>query len=120
MGKFTLKKVPTGIKFDLRADNGEIIAVSEVYKTEAACKAGIQSICRYAPAAATEDLTEPAEKPVSNPKFQLYRDRSGAYRFRLRARNGKIIAASEGYTTKNAALLGIESVKENVCPEELT
>ena len=113
MGKFITKILPAGIKFDLRADNGEIIAVSEVYKTRAACEKGMESLRRYAPAAPVEDLTEEGIG-VANPKFQLYRDKAGFFRFRLRSRNGKIIAASEGYSTKAAALAGIESIRENV------
>ena len=46
--------------------------------------------------------------------FELYKDRAGEYRWRLRHQNGNIIADSgEGYTTKANAENGIESVKEN-------
>lgn len=46
--------------------------------------------------------------------FELYKDRAGEYRWRLRHENGQIIADSgEGYTTKAGAMNGIESVKEN-------
>ena len=46
--------------------------------------------------------------------FELYADRAGEYRWRLRHQNGNIIADSgEGYTTKANAINGIESVKEN-------
>ena len=34
MGKFEVKEVKSGIKFNLKAGNGEIIAVSEIYTTE--------------------------------------------------------------------------------------
>lgn len=46
-------------------------------------------------------------------KFELYADRSGGYRFRLKAGNGEVIATSESYTTKAAAKNGIESVNTN-------
>ena len=46
--------------------------------------------------------------------FELYKDRAGEYRWRLRHENKQIIADSgEGYTTKASAINGIESVKEN-------
>jgi len=46
--------------------------------------------------------------------FELYKDRAGEYRWRLRHENGQIIADSgEGYTTKANAMNGIESVKTN-------
>lgn len=45
--------------------------------------------------------------------FELYTDKAGEFRFRLKAGNGQIILASEGYTAKASALNGIESVKTN-------
>ena len=46
-------------------------------------------------------------------KFELYQDKQGAYRFRLKAGNGQVIATGESYTTKKACLNGIESVRKN-------
>jgi uncharacterized protein YegP (UPF0339 family) len=46
-------------------------------------------------------------------KFELYKNRSGEFRWRLRADNNQIIASGEGYTTKAACKNGIESVKKN-------
>ena len=51
--------------------------------------------------------------------FELYTDRSGEYRFRLKAGNGEVIATSEGYTSKSAALSGIESVRRNAADAEV-
>lgn len=46
-------------------------------------------------------------------KFELYRDKRGEYRFRLKAGNGQVIATSEGYTTKRACQNGIASVRKH-------
>ncbi len=46
-------------------------------------------------------------------KFELKTTKSGQFMFNLKAGNGQIIATSEHYTTKAAALNGIESVKTN-------
>jgi uncharacterized protein YegP (UPF0339 family) len=47
-------------------------------------------------------------------KFELYEDKSGEFRFRLKAGNGEVIAtSSESYQTKASALNGIESIKKN-------
>ncbi|NIK54801.1 YegP family protein [Kribbella shirazensis] len=47
-------------------------------------------------------------------KFELYKDKSGEYRFRLKAGNGEVIASSsESYGSKAAALNGIDSIKRN-------
>ncbi len=113
MGKFVVKAVKTGIKFDLKAGNGEVIATSEVYTSRAACMNGIESVRKNASAAKLEDQTvEPVEK-VTNPKFEVYLDKAGEFRFRLKARNGEIIAVSEGYKAKASCMNGIESVRKN-------
>ena len=57
MGKYVVKKTGTGVKFDLKAGNGEIIANSEIYSTKAACLNGIKSVKTNAPVAAVEDQT---------------------------------------------------------------
>lgn len=46
-------------------------------------------------------------------KFELYKDKAGEYRFRLKASNGQNILASEGYKAKSGCTNGIESVKKN-------
>jgi uncharacterized protein YegP (UPF0339 family) len=50
---------------------------------------------------------------MAKAKFELFMDSAGKYRFRLRATNNQIIAASEAYESKDAALNGIKSVREN-------
>ena len=46
-------------------------------------------------------------------KFELYKDKAGKYRFRLKAGNGQVIAVDEAYESRAAAENGIKSVKEN-------
>lgn len=112
MGKFVINKTATGYKFQLRAANGETIAVSEVYQTEAACQKGIQAVIKCAPEAPLAELTG-SEKPPANPRFELYTDKNGGFRFRLRAKNGKIIAVSQRYSSVAACQNGVESVRQN-------
>lgn len=119
MSRFLIRSLPSGWKFDLKAPNGQVIATSEVYETMAACRKGAESVRKNAPAARVEDQTEEGWKRCSNPKFQLFRDKAGQFRFRLTATNGKIIAVSEGYGTKAACENGIDSVKTNA-PEAET
>ena len=117
MAKFVIKEVASGIKFDLKAGNGEVIATSEVYESEAACKNGIESVKNNAPVAGVEDLTDENAEKVTHPKFELYEDKGGE--FRLKAKNGQIIAVSEGYTSKAGCVNGIESVKKNAAVAEV-
>ena len=113
MGKYVVKKTNTGIKFDLKAGNGEIIANSEVYTTRSACLNGIKSVMKNAPVAKVEDQTAEGFEKVTNPKFEVYVDKAGEFRFRLKARNGEIIATGEGYKAKSSCLNGIESIRKN-------
>ncbi len=46
-------------------------------------------------------------------KFEVYKDKKGEYRFRMKAGNGEIIASGEGYTQKANCLKCIESIKKN-------
>lgn len=118
MGKFVMKQTTTGFKFDLKASNGEVIATSEIYTTESACINGIESV-RKCCDGAVEDQTVENYEVQKHPKFEIYADKSGEFRFRLKARNGEIIAVSEGYKTKSSCLNGIESVKKNAPSAEV-
>ena len=113
MGKFVIRKTNTGIKFDLKAGNGEVIATSEVYASQAACKNGVESVRKNAPVAAVEDQTVEGFAVEKHPKFEVYTDKAGEFRFRLKATNGQIIAVSEGYKAMASCMNGIESVKKN-------
>ena len=113
MGKFVIRKTNTGVKFDLKAGNGEVIATSEVYSGDAACKNGIASVQKNAPVAAVENQTVEGFATEKNPKFEVYADKAGEFRFRLKATNGQVIAVSEGYKALGSCMNGIESVKKN-------
>ena len=113
MGKFVIRKTKVGTKFDLKASNGEVIATSEVYASDASCKAGIASVKKNAPGANIENQTVEGYKTEKHPKFEVYTDKRGEFRFRLKASNGRIIAVGEGYKAIKSCLNGIESVKKN-------
>lgn len=46
-------------------------------------------------------------------KFEIYKDKAGEFRFRLKAGNGEIILTGEGYKAKDGVLNGIESIRKN-------
>ena len=119
MGKFVVKKTSTGVKFDLKATNGQVIATSEVYNSDAACKNGIESVRKNAPVAAVEDQTVEGFAVEKHPKFEIYADKAGEFRFRLKATNGQVIAVSEGYKAMTSCVNGIESVKKNAVDAEV-
>lgn len=115
MGKFEIKKTKNdGFMFNLKAGNGEVIATSETYNSLDACKNGINSVITNAPEAPVEDQTVEGYATEKNPKFELYADKKGEFRFRLKAKNGQIIVTGEGYKAKAGCKNGIESIKKNV------
>ena len=121
MGKFVIKPNSQGYTFSLKAGNGEIIATGgEVLTTLASCKNSIESVIKNAQIANVEDQTVANYQVEKNPKFEIYIDKKGEFRFRLKARNGEPILASEGYSAKAGCKNGIESVRKNVVNATVT
>ena len=130
MGKFLVKESKAGLRFNLVANNGEVIAASQVYKSASGCKNGIASVAKNAPVAVIEDQTVEGFKVEKHPKFEVYADKAGEFRevytdkagefrFRLKATNGQIIAVSEGYKAMKSCLNGIASVKKNAADAKI-
>ena len=117
MGAFKVKETSKGFVFHLVAGNGEIIGISESYTTKSGCLKGVESVRKNADAK-VEDQT--AGESVTNPKFEIYLDKGGQFRFRLKASNGENILASEGYAAKSGCKNGIESVRKNAPDSDVT
>lgn len=98
MGKFVVRETATGIKFDLKAGNGQVILTSEVYTTKAACLNGIESVKKNS----QEDA-----------RFDRLESTNGKPYFNLKATNGQVIGTSELYESVAARDNGIESVMKN-------
>lgn len=113
MGKFVINETKSGFNFYLKAGNGETILTSEVYTTRDACENGVESVRKAAPVANIEDQTVDGFEEQKHPKFEIYADKAGKIRFRLVARNGQSIGASEPYSSKQSCKNGIDSVKRN-------
>ena len=116
---FYIRQTHSGYKFDLLAANGQVVLSSEVYTSRAAARKGAASVRLIAPEAHLENRTEAPILPQPNPKFELYLDKAGKYRFRLKARNGKIVGISEGYNNRTGCLNGIESVRMNALEAQI-
>ena len=111
-GKFIITTTKNGeYTFSLKASNGEIVmTASETYTSMSACENGIQSVKKNA-LSPIEDQTR--EESCTNPKYELYLDKAGEFRFRLKAANGQNIGKSEGYKAKASAKKGIASIGKN-------
>ena len=114
MGKFVISKTKNGeFTFSLKAGNGEVIlTASESYTSLSGCKGGIASVRKNA-LSHIEDQTVEGFEELTHPKFQVYLDKAGEYRFRLKAKNGENIGKSEGYKAKASCKNGIASVGKN-------
>ena len=110
MATFKIIETKKGHVFHLVAGNGETIGTSEVYSSKSSCANGIESVRNNA-ASKVEDQTN--KESITNPKYEIYKDKSGKFRFRLKASNGQKILASEGYSDKENCKKGIASVKKN-------
>ena len=125
MGKFVIYKTATGYNFSLYAANQvKLCNASGVYKSINSAKALLDSISRVAGRCleqkriADTTLQTPSESPC--PKFELYLDKAGLYRFRLIAENGEMIAiCEEGYKSKQSAQNALRSMAENAANCEI-
>ena len=66
-----------------------------------------------------ENQTVEGYAEEKHPKFEIYNDKAGEYRFRLKDTNGQVIAVSEGYKALAGCENGVESVKKNAPEAEI-
>ena len=118
MGKFIVKNTKAGFRFNLLATNGQVIAVSETYSTEDACLNGIESV-RNSCLGPVENQTVEGFQVQTHPKFEVYQDKAGEFRFRLKAKNGQIVATGESYKQLDSCLNGVDSIKRNAPEAEV-
>ena len=103
------KDVAGKFRFRLLAENNRIVAVGEAYEQHSSCLIGVKSVMKNY-GSDVEDTTVEGKK-IPNPKYQVFKDKAGEFRFHLKASNGETIATSEGYETKESCLDGINAVK---------
>lgn len=99
MGKFVISKRKNGeFQFDLKADNGQVILVSEGYTTKPNCENGVESVRKNSP----EDS-----------KYERKLSTNQKHYFNLKATNGQVIGTSQMYEEESGMNKGIDSVKHN-------
>ncbi len=108
-------------RWRLKHVNGNIIAdSSEGYASKQKAKQGLESVRSNAPGAYVEDQSKDDPEPDateggSDATFELYEDKGGNWRWRLRHDNGNIIGdGGQGYASKQKAKQGLNSVRQNV------
>ena len=111
-GKFEINKSKDGKKFffNLYASNKVGIATSQMYSSAQSALNGVKSVIANAPTAPIEDQSLKKYDVLPYPKWEIYVDNGGKFRFRLNASNGSCVCHSQGYTTKTACKNGIDSI----------
>ena len=111
-GRFEINKSKDGKKyfFNLYASNKVGIATSQMYSSAQSALNGIKSVIANAATAPIEDQSLKKYDTLPYPKWEIYIDNGGKYRFRLNASNGNCVCHSQGYTTKPACKNGIDSI----------
>ncbi|MEL6673050.1 MAG: YegP family protein [Bacteroidota bacterium] len=111
-GQFEMRASKNGEPyFVLKAKNGAILGTSEMYKAKAGAENGMASVQKNAPISDLDDLTA-ADAPKRKAKFEMFAGKDEDIYFRMRAKNGRILFVSEGYSSKEAAKNGIETIIE--------
>ena len=111
-GKFEINKSKDGKKyfFNLYASNKVGIATSQMYSSSQGALNGVKSVIANASTIPVEDQSLKKYESLPYPKWEIYVDNGGKFRFRLCASNGSCVCHSQGYTTKNACKNGIDSI----------
>ena len=112
MGWFKIHETSGGFVFDLENRLGEVIAVSQLYKTAKNALHGAGSVQKTAPKAHFEDRTVPDYKKDLNPRFELEQDDAGGYCLSLRAKNGRVILVCKDILNKETALELLEKIRK--------
>ena len=114
MAKFVVNptKKKDGFVFSLVASNGAVIGTSQTYRSSKSAQNGIESV-RFNRNSLIEDQTIDGYEILTNPKYEIYKDDKGEFRFRLKAMNGDVVFTSDGYSSKASAKNGIESIRKN-------
>ncbi len=98
-GKFELKKTESGkFMFNLKAGNGQIILVSQMYESKDSAENGIESV---------------RKNSADDARFERKVAKNGEPFFSLTATNGQNIGKSETYSSESAMENGVQSVKTN-------
>lgn len=119
MGKFVMRNTNTGITFKFKSSNGQVIATSEKYSSEAVCRDKMINMQKDITFAAVENQTVEGYVVEKNPKFEVYNHKAGEFGFRLRGADGQLVVVSEGYPALSACLKGIAAVQNDAPDAEI-
>ena len=116
-GRFDIKRTKDNrFVFNLYSSNKVLIATSQIYSSAQSAQNGVKSVMTNAPKAEIEDLTLKTVTPKPFPKWEIYLDKAGEYRYRLLATNGQCLThAKAGYAHKSSCKRAIDSIVRLAC-----
>lgn len=94
--------------FVLKAANGSVIGVSEMYVSRSNAERAVTSVVKVVKATTVE-----APAPQTAGRFEVFKGLDGKQYFHLRAANGEIVAQSQAYSSRSKATQGVASVQTN-------
>lgn len=94
--------------FVLKAGNGAIVGLSEMYVSKANAERAIASIVKVVVATTLE-----TSAPLTEGRFEVFKGLDTKNYFHLRAKNGEIVLQSQGYSSRAKATAGVASVQTN-------
>ena len=116
MGRFVISRSPSGVRFSLQSENGQLLALSKHYANLDACKKGIASLVIFLPSMPVRDRSAGEGGP--NPKCEIITGEKG-FSYVVKAPNGKEVLSSPAYATKKACLRAISMLRHAVSDYEL-
>lgn len=120
-GRFDIKRTKDNrFVFNLYSSNKVLIATSQIYSSAQSAKNGVKSVMANAKEAEIEDTTLKNVTTRAFPKWEIYIDKAGEYRFRLLATNGQCVThAKAGYAHKSSCKRAIESIVRLACDADV-
>lgn len=97
-GKFEIFEAGDGYAYQLKASNGEILVVSEIYSSRDSVIKAIKAV----------------QKNINDGEVKIFADKRGKYKFKLIAKNYKVLVISASYTVYKSAVRASESFKKYV------
>ncbi len=108
-------------RWRLRASNGELVAMSEQgFSSKSGVVRALDVVRRnVAEAEGHEEAPEGDDESKNITGFEIYEDKAGEWRWRLRASNGELLAIPEqGFSSKSGVVRALDVVRRNVAEAE--
>lgn len=116
MGKFILKKQPSGIGFVFKRENEIILEGCQQYSSKDDCQNCLRSLFQSISPSSIEDCTIDSAQGSDDPKFAIFFDETDGYFFRVTSADGRLVARSGNYLTKLDCINAIDAIIKTVTP----